>query len=111
MQTTDLLYYLVKFIHFIVIFIIVGVPFITNNIYALYAIILADVFIVYSWYIYGDCILTIIESKLNPNNISISKTISEYLGFKHKVLITVPLISVLICLYQLHSMRGKCRKI
>lgn len=108
-QSTVLQYYLVKFIHFIIVFLIVVYPFITKNIYALYAIILFDTVIIFSWYIYDDCILTIIEDKLNPKNTSISKEVAKYFGMEEGIFIYVPILSIIICLYFIDTMRRKCR--
>ncbi len=94
---------LATFIHIVVTIIVLIGPFICNNRYALYGIILLDVIIIYSWYIYGECILTILEREDDETYISIGKQICEKIRISHNIIDAIPFLSIMVCFYGLEE--------
>lgn len=95
---------MINIIHITVSFLVTIGPFLFTDRYILYFIIILDIAIVYNWYLYGGCFLTIMEQKLCKAHVSIPNIISHYLGLTFNIADIIPFLSVIICLYRIDRM-------
>ena len=117
MKISRFIGHIIQFIHFIYVIIITIIPYITNDVLLLTIIIINNIGIMLSWYLFGRCVLTDIENYfLHIKDVKIdfmSNIVISYFGEKSKnilfVLYTIPFINTCLCLYKINSQ--KCDEI
>lgn len=106
--------YILYFLHLIIPFCIIFLPFLCQKKWILQSIIIFNIFIVTQWYLYGHCILTDIEHYFYPENMIKLKSDKSFITLvleknlpliDEKIIINilscVPFFSTLVCLYYL----------
>ncbi len=123
-----ILTYLVKIFHLVLIIVIMIGPYISNNYYFLIGLIVFYITVSVQWNILkGNCIITVIENKLNRKNDIIpkneldgeqevgfmAKLMMEKFSLSHRsvdiLIMLIPFVNSLVCSFKLLYLMNKCK--